>query len=292
MAELDRIGRRIATAEDLQSVVRTMKTLSAVEIVQYQEAARAIEGYRATVEQAMQGTMVAHGPPPPGPARAPGAAALVAVGTDFGLCGAFNEDVVARAQQGMAELALTDPAPRVLVLGLRLEARWSAGIAPPEAAMALPSSLALLGAAVGRVLRRLEDWQRRHGVGRIFAVHQVEGEGPRFGRVAPVGRDDLARLAARRWPGPSLPMAADRVGVLMPALIRQAIFARLYGAAALSRAAEYAARLSAMRAAEQNIADKLDAMRIEYRLRRQDAITAELMDVVAGYEASRSDGLS
>lgn len=290
MARLDRLERRISTAEDLQSVVRMMKTLSAVGITQYQEADRAIRGYMATVERAMQAAGRSEEAAAMPRRVEDGPAALVAVGSDFGLCGSFNEDVVNHARAAVPERGLDFDAIPVLVLGVRLEVRWEAEIGRPTAATALPSSLGQLGRAIDGVVRRLEEWQQTRGVRRIYAVHQSEqdtgGPAPRLVRVAPVTRDDVARLAERPWPGPSLPMTQDAAARLLPELGRQMIFARLYGAAAMSRAAEYAARLAAMRAAERNIDEKLGTLRTDYRIQRQDAITSELLDVVSGYEAS------
>ena len=39
-----------------------------------------------------------------------------------------------------------------------------------------------------------------------------------------------------------------------------------------------------MQAAERNIADRLAELNIAYRQQRQEAITVELLDVVAGFE--------
>ena len=49
-------------------------------------------------------------------------------------------------------------------------------------------------------------------------------------------------------------------------------------------AAEHAARLASMHYAERNIAENLDEMNAEHRRIRQDAITFEIQDIVAGYE--------
>jgi F-type H+-transporting ATPase subunit gamma len=42
-----------------------------------------------------------------------------------------------------------------------------------------------------------------------------------------------------------------------------------------------------MQAAERNIEERLEGQRAEFRRRRQDAITEELLDIVTGFEASR-----
>jgi F-type H+-transporting ATPase subunit gamma len=40
-----------------------------------------------------------------------------------------------------------------------------------------------------------------------------------------------------------------------------------------------------MQAADRSIAEKIDDLRVAHRLRRQDVITSELLDIMSGYEA-------
>ncbi|MBH2009837.1 MAG: F0F1 ATP synthase subunit gamma, partial [Xanthomonadaceae bacterium] len=44
------LGRKIGTAGDLQSVVRTMKAVAASSITQYENAVRALDDYYRTVQ--------------------------------------------------------------------------------------------------------------------------------------------------------------------------------------------------------------------------------------------------
>ena len=70
--------------------------------------------------------------------------------------------------------------------------------------------------------------------------------------------------------------------------IRQVLFLTLYRALVESLAAENASRLAAMRAAEQNIDDRLEELGNEFNRRRQAAITMELLDIISGFEAIES----
>ena len=54
METLETLGKRIATTGDLQSIVRTMKSLSAVSIRQYERAVVALTGYNRTIELGLQ----------------------------------------------------------------------------------------------------------------------------------------------------------------------------------------------------------------------------------------------
>jgi len=59
----------------------------------------------------------------------------------------------------------------------------------------------------------------------------------------------------------------------------------IYRALAEAMASEHASRLAAMQASERNIEERRDDLLQLYRQRRQETITRELLDVVAGYEA-------
>jgi F-type H+-transporting ATPase subunit gamma len=50
-------------------------------------------------------------------------------------------------------------------------------------------------------------------------------------------------------------------------------------------ASENASRLIAMRKAEQNIEEQLEELDAQFNKQRQDSITEELLDIVAGFEA-------
>jgi F-type H+-transporting ATPase subunit gamma len=68
-------------------------------------------------------------------------------------------------------------------------------------------------------------------------------------------------------------------------LVREYLFISLYHAFAESLASENASRLSSMQAAQKNIAERLSDLNAEYRRQRQSSITAELLDIVSGFEA-------
>ncbi len=72
----------------------------------------------------------------------------------------------------------------------------------------------------------------------------------------------------------------------MRSLVQQLLFARVFSAIVQSRAAEHAERLTAMQAAERSIGDKLDELRKTHQMLRQQVITAELLDIIGGFEAA------
>jgi F-type H+-transporting ATPase subunit gamma len=104
-------------------------------------------------------------------------------------------------------------------------------------------------------------------------------------RLLPIDPAWLDRLARA-----SLGRAACRFPIgppeaLLRQLIRQLLFARVFTAVIQSRTAEHAERLAAMQAADRSIAETIDDLHVAHRLRRQNVITSELLDIISGYEA-------
>ena len=71
-------------------------------------------------------------------------------------------------------------------------------------------------------------------------------------------------------------------------IFQQHIFASIYKAFAQSLACESAARLAAMQAAEKNILELEENLQGRFRENRQSAITAELLDIISGFEALKT----
>ncbi|MDB9337432.1 F0F1 ATP synthase subunit gamma, partial [Nodularia spumigena] len=101
----------------------------------------------------------------------------------------------------------------------------------------------------------------------------------------PVDPNWLKNLEKKAWSTPVLPTFTMNENQLFSALIRQYLFISLYLALAESLASENASRLSSMQAAEKNIEERLSDFNADYRRQRQSSITAELLDIVSGFEA-------
>jgi F-type H+-transporting ATPase subunit gamma len=104
-------------------------------------------------------------------------------------------------------------------------------------------------------------------------------------QIYPLDLSWLSRLAESPWESRSLPHYSMPWQELFSALIREYYFVSLYRTLAESLSSENAARLAAMQAAEKNIEDKLNDLKLEHNLLRQTSITEELQDIIAGAEA-------
>jgi F-type H+-transporting ATPase subunit gamma len=139
---------------------------------------------------------------------------------------------------------------------------------------------ALREAAVGQSLQHVEQIHLFYHRSRSMASFE-----PVSLQLLPLDLAWLHQLERSPWPSPSLPSLILPWESLFSSFIRQYLFVALYRAMVESLASENISRLASMQAAEKNIADRLTELQAEYRSSRQTAITGELLDIVAGFEA-------
>ncbi len=293
METLEALGHQIRSVHDLQSVVKTMKGLAAVNIRQYDEAARSLGDYYRNIELGMQILMQRAPHVPTLRSNDPDAPlAVVVLGSDQGMCGQFNSRIVAHADEQLRKRPGDSGPPRVLAIGVRAAAELEASGRSVAGSVALPGSVAEITRRVHELLVAINRWREEEGVRRVWVFHQrpLSGASYRshFSQVFPFSEDWLHSLRTRPWPTRMLPTFTMDWQSLLSSLVRQYLFAVLYRAMAESLAAENAARLASMQAAEKNVEERLDALTEQYHRKRQNAITEELLDVTAGFEVLQS----
>jgi len=291
MQTLEGLKRKIGSAEDLQSVVRTMKALAAVSIRQFEKAVESLADYNRTI---LLGLQVALRNTPHGTATQPatgGRLGAVVFGSDQGMCGQLNDQIVAYALGAMDELGVPRDDRTVLGVGERASARLRDAGQPIEDTFAVPGSLAGIIPGVQQVLLRIQEWNAERGIERIVLYYSEQLSGaayePRTLRLLPVDRAWLDELQKEAWPTRVLPTFTMDWDELFSALIREYLFVSLFRAFAESLASENASRLASMQGAEKNIDERLHQLKGEFHQQRQMTITEELLDIVAGFEALR-----
>src|SRR5579883_1878369 len=106
MEAAEKLRRAIGVTEELHSVVKTMKALAGVNIRQYERAAHAVAEYNRTVEMGLQ-VALTRMPPHAIPPRSAAGRKLGAIvfGSDQGMCGQLNDQVVSYALRALSKLA-------------------------------------------------------------------------------------------------------------------------------------------------------------------------------------------
>ena len=284
------LRRKIGSANDLQSVVRTMKALAASSIGQYEQSVLALQDYYRTVELGFGACLRASVAEtsmagPIAPVR-PEATSAIVFGSDQGLVGQFN-DVV--ADFAIKSLKAQSGNLQVWAVGERVQARLADAGLPLLGLFSVPSSVQAIAPLVGQIQIESEAHRTASGALGLWVFHNRPQSGalyePVSQRLLPLDRQWRQGLIDTPWPTPNLAEVMGGRGATLRALVREYLFISLFRACAESLASENASRLAAMQRADKNITDLLVELQATAHRLRQSGIDEELFDVISGFEA-------
>ena len=284
------LRRKVSSAGDLQSVVRTMKALAASSIGQYEQSVRALADYYRTVELGLSICFQKSTPTAllaEGNGRTDGTSVgAVVFGSDQGLVGQFN-DVV--ADFAVKTLAALPGKPQVWAVGERVHGCLSDAGLPLVGLFTVPNSVKAITPLVGQILVESET---RHSQGEVTELHLFYNRptsgavyAPVSQRLLPLDETWRRKLAKLPWPTGHLPEVMGDSTATLRAFIREYLFVSLFRACAESLASENASRLAAMQRADKNIDELLEHLNGTFHRLRQSGIDEELFDVISGFEA-------
>lgn len=288
------LRRKIDSAGNLQSVVRTMKALAASSIGQYEQSVRALSDYYHTVELGLgvcfrdpesSGLMTGETKP-----TNRGVIEAVVFGSDQGLVGQFNDLVADYAVKTLA--ALTDKA-NVWAVGERVQARLADAGLPLLGLFTVPNSVKAIAPLVGQILVESETHRNQGEATELYLFYNRPASGavytPVSQRLLPLDATWRRELAELPWPKENLPEIIGDKTETLRALIREYLFVSLFRACAESLASENASRLAAMQRADKNIDELLEGLNRTFHRLRQSGIDEELFDVISGFEALNTE---
>ena len=299
MANLREIKDRIDSVRGTMQVTRTMEMISTAKIRRALERAQEAEPYKDAITRMLANVAGAHGS-----ADVPllqvhtvvRRVLFVLIASDRGMAGGFNiqpQRMVAREiarleKEGVATELITcgrKPTEYFAFRGKTPVLSFQGNSSEPTMDDADRISSYLIDGYVSGRLDRVVIYYS-HAKNRVDQVQVVE-------QVLPIGRqlmmptapredEAVAGIRARRESEYDFePSAASVLAYLMPAYIRTVILHALLDSAA----AEHGARRRAMQSATDNAKEVIAALSRTYNRERQDAITTELNEIVAGASA-------
>jgi F-type H+-transporting ATPase subunit gamma len=280
------LQRKIWSARELGSVVRMMKVLAAVSIIQYERAMHSLSDYYHAVELGLslcvQGIDSTHTKVSRLASSAKVTTTAIAFGSDQGLVGQFNDTLADFVITKLNEL----PGEKTIwAIGERIYARLEDAGGQQNRLYDVPNSVTAIAPLVSQILIDHEDRPKK-GETYLFYNRPVPRAGyePVKQRLLPLDTEWQRKFRDIEWPTKILPEVLGSRGSTLGALIREYLFVSLFKACAESLASENASRLAAMQRAQRNIDELLDELRTAYNQERQTSIDEELFDVVAGFE--------
>ena len=283
------LRRKIASAGELESVVRTMKAVAAASILQYENAVRSLDDYYRTVQLGLVACL-RQGDPPAATRRAgpreTGAIGAVVFGSDQGLVGQFNDVMVDYVVSTLEKL----PGKKtVWAVGERIQSRLADTELSSGKRFILPNSISAITPLLGQILLEMETQREKGEIAQVYLFHNRPQSGaiytPVSQRLLPLDNAWRRDLTTLRWPTANLPEVMNDREKTLRSFVREYLFVSLFRACAESLASENASRLAAMQRAEKNIDELLEDLKRTFHRLRQSGIDEELFDVVSGFEA-------
>ena len=274
--DIEGLQKRIKTTQDLRSIVSTMKSLSAVSIIQYDAALKSLVEYGRTINLGAVALMK-NGDlklPKETPVKPEAKRALaVVIGSDTGLVGKMNREVVRFAEKFLTEKGFKIEQTAFIAIGRQIIAQLMRDERNLVESYPVSNSVKAVSKTAASVL--------------ITAQEHIQTERTTSSLLMPLGTEWLERLKNIGWPGHNFPTYTLPPEQIFSALMRERLLIELSTAITDALSAEHHMRLTTMQAAEKNIDENLEAMNLEYQQMRQENITTELLDVVSGAEALR-----
>jgi F-type H+-transporting ATPase subunit gamma len=285
MATLRELRFRIRAARNIQQITKAMKLVAAARLRRAHERIILARPYAHKMEEVL-GRMVCHTAIESHPLlmrRNTGRRLLLLVAADKGLCGSFNNNIM-RSGWGFVERSRKENQEVYLaVVGRKgkefLQAR---GLVPQVEYINIFSHLSYDHAS-----RIAQDVLRLHEQLQLEEVYLLYNEFQSAGRQKPI----CATLLPVKPSYPDVcPVPTDysyepSAQVVLRELLPKYVEVEIFHALLESAAAEQDARMTAMEMATQNAGKMINHLILLYNKARQERITRELLEVVAGGEA-------
>jgi F-type H+-transporting ATPase subunit gamma len=287
------LRRRIKSVKNTQKLTKAMKTVAAAKLRRATTELKKTRPYRDKIASLLQeaGSRTALEAQPLLRANEQGAAVLVVIASDKGLCGAFNSHVLRQGESRYRELAAAGREVILVTVGTKASRYFSKrNIEAKKSYNGMISRLQFAD-----VVRLEDDLQQMFLSGGIRSVEFAFSEFVSASRQQFCIRRLFPVVLARPPAGPAADgeAAVEKVGyifepgadALFQALLPRFVTAVVYQILLQSMAAEQVARMVAMDLATRNASDMIRELTLQLNKMRQAAITKELLEIITATEA-------
>jgi F-type H+-transporting ATPase subunit gamma len=292
-ARLRQIRRRIRSVQSTMKITRAMEQIALARIAKAQRRVEQIRAYAIRLTEAMEDVARQTGAlvhPLLEEREDPKRSAVLVMTSDRGLAGAYNANVLRRAERLFGRLRGDGIEPVLYVAGRKGQGYFRFRQAAVEHGWAGFSEVPSYSDAEEIAGTLIEAFME----GKVDQIHAVYTDfrsaftlRPVDRRMVPIAPEEVAGDEERRGqPRPEYlfePAPAQLLDALLPRYVTALVFATMLESAA----SENAARRRAMKAATENAEDLIRRLTREANQARQTEITTELMEIVGGAEALR-----
>lgn len=289
MSTIKEIKGRISSTRSSEKITGAMKMISTAKLRKAENALRQLKPYREQLRSAIVHLLDSDGdyPSPLTEKRPVQKVAIVVIGSEEGLCGAFNMYLFKKLEEHIAMLRSTHgekTAIEIYPLGKRL----TLALARMEGVEIKNASYLNAKSDTAEIRNFTDDLISRFLTKEVDAVDVIypyyKSMASQPVKVRPLLPVEAAKLAGNakkdETAGPYIyePSQEKIFGTLLPLFVRTDMQESIYN----GRTSEQAARVIAMQSASDNAKKLLEELQLDYNKLRQQGITNELLDIVGG----------
>jgi F-type H+-transporting ATPase subunit gamma len=289
MPNLKEIRNRIVSVGSTMQITSAMKMVSAAKLKRAQDAVTKLRPYAAKLKELLQNLSAVTDPSENKFAKINDSKSvlIVAVTSNRGLCGGFNNNIIKRVQY-LIQNDLKENDVKVLCLGKKVKdvIKKTPNYFITEELSAVEDIFSdLTFDRASTIANELMELYKQQQFSKIVVVYN------RFVNAATQAIETeqfLPVLEVKQVEGVSVaqdyifePNKDDLVAVLIPKSLKIQLFKALLD----SNASENGARMTAMHKATDNANDLQKSLKLSYNKARQAAITNEILEIVGGAEA-------
>ena len=289
MPNLKEIRNRIVSVGSTMQITSAMKMVSAAKLKRAQDAVTKLRPYAAKLKELLQNLSAVTDPSENKFAKINDSKSvlIVAVTSNRGLCGGFNNNIIKRVQY-LIQNDLKENDVKVLCLGKKVKdvIKKTPNYFITEELSAVEDIFSdLTFDRASTIANEVMELYKQQQFSKIVVVYN------RFVNAATQAIETeqfLPVLEVKQEEGVSVaqdyifePNKEDLVAVLIPKSLKIQLFKALLD----SNASENGARMTAMHKATDNANDLQKSLKLSYNKARQAAITNEILEIVGGAEA-------
>ncbi|MDE5683376.1 MAG: ATP synthase F1 subunit gamma [Muribaculaceae bacterium] len=290
MATLRELKGRIGSVASSEKITGAMKMISSAKMHKAEGVLRRLVPFGDCVRTIIASLLSSDAPvssPLAQPHRSVRKVALVVLGSDDGLCGAYNVNIFKGVLETIADLRnqYGDSIEfEIMPVGKKMAKAFARISSDPALTVTIPEGINSKseGDAVKNFSQTLENafLEGTYDLVSLVYMHYHSAGRQRYTaeEYLPVSTSGLAEGNGAGRPCLFEPDAHSIFAAVLPMYL----LSRMQAAFAENRASEQAARVMAMQSANDNAKKLLEQLQLEYNKLRQAGITTELLDIVGG----------
>jgi F-type H+-transporting ATPase subunit gamma len=288
---IEALKKRIKTTEDLREIVSTMKSLSSVSILQYEQANNALEKYRQNLHDAFHAYVKKEGIPSMPNSEGLNKYLIILIGSDSGMVGKFNKEIILSVKAELKKQNIHWKDVLFMTIGKRITMLAEQAKFKIYAKYPIANSAKMVNSIAETVIMRLDEATQKEGINRVAVWYHKKMKSTSVSlhkeELIPFDTSSLIELKNKPWETNNVPLLPLDKSQMFSALLSEHLSIAVASQLNYSLAAEHYTRMTNMQNAEKNIDESLEAMNLEYQQKRQENITDELIDVISGAEAMK-----